>query len=213
MDKPHHNSNSILQRSLVFSNSFFFFFFTSISSSHERTINRSLSNFGKSVKSRFTSLDEILEEISLILVKERTRFERSNESNGWKRDFRANRSRDETRLVPFVWHAIDKLVIFSADVNFSSFSLSPFLLVLCPFFVHRHVDLVQTRDVYLVDVPMWSRKERKKRGKKKRKGWARLRAIDITARIFEDELIKSTISRRERRIVVFISIDRLNFFE
>lgn len=146
----------------------------------------------------------------MILVKERTRFERSNESNGWKRDFRANRSRDETRLVPFVWHAIDKLVIFSADVNFSSFSPSPFLFVLCPFFVYRHVDLVQTRDVYLVDgYHQCGLEKKKKKGKKKRKGWARLRAIDITARIFEDGLIKSTISRRERRIssYLFQSID------
>ena len=111
----------------------------------ERIINAW--NFRKSFKSRTNRRQGTL------LLSPLTRFTRRNSleeifhrfSNArrrtceWignrKRDFRASRSRNETRLVPFVWHAIDKLVIFSADVNFSSFSPSPFLLrslsVLC----------------------------------------------------------------------------------
>lgn len=157
-DKPHKYSSTIFRL-------FFSFFYLNF---FEPRANNQSSNFRKSVErnrrqdtSSLTinsvhsihSLDGILEE-NFINSWKRTSFERIDGSNELDRnwcDFRANRSRDETRLVPFVWHAIDKLVIFSADVNFSSSSPSPFLLVLCPFFVHRHVDLVRTRDVYLVE--------------------------------------------------------------
>lgn len=165
ISRPKHQQSTpiILQLRTNLQNSFFFWstipmvFFNDISSPilffsffylnfFEPRANNQLWNFRKSVKSRtnrrrgtlllsplarFTRFTHSMEFLRKFFLNVRCG---PNESKS-KRDFRANRSRDETRLVPFVWHAIDKLVIFSADVNFSSFSPSPFLLrslsVLC----------------------------------------------------------------------------------
>lgn len=157
-----HNSNGILQRYFI-SNSFFFFFF--YLNFFEPRANNQLWNFRKGVKSRTNRRRGTL------LLSPLARFTRFTHSMEFLRKFfinswtyvvdRMNRNRNVTfartdRGTKHDWCRLSGTRLISSLSSPRMLIFLPFLpprfsFVLCPFFVHRHVDLVKTRNVYLVE--------------------------------------------------------------
>lgn len=157
-----HNSNGILQRYFI-SNSFFFSFF--YLNFFEPRANNQLWNFRKGVKSRTNRRQGTL------LLSPLARFTRFTHSMEFLRKFfinswtyvvdRMNRNRNVTfartdRGTKHDWCRLSGTRLISSLSSPRMLIFLPFLpprfsFVLCPFFVHRHVDLVKTRNVYLVE--------------------------------------------------------------